>query len=81
MVIKTSGMGDSLSSMLNILCHAPGSTVYCIGLVFYEFQRELQLMERDRALMELERRWREGEQWPQTSKTARLLLNFIRSID
>jgi hypothetical protein len=43
--------------------------LYVIGFIFYEFQRELQLMERDRALLELERRWRGGEQWPQTSKT------------
>ena len=44
--------------------------LHSVRFVFYEFQRELQLMERDKALMELERRWRVGEQWPQTSKTA-----------
>ena len=38
-------------------------------------------MERDRALLELERRWRGGEQWPQTSKLHGLLLNFIKFID
>jgi hypothetical protein len=56
--------------------------LYVVGFIFYEFQLELQLMERDRALLELERRWRGGEQWPQTSKIIHgFFLNYTHSPD
>ena len=68
-------MGDSLGSKLNFLqpvYHALASFTCYTGLVFYDVQRELQLMQRERALLELERRWRGGQQWPPASKSARL---------
>jgi hypothetical protein len=48
-------MGDYLSSKLNTFLLPCTRLHCCIGLVFNEFQRELQLMERERALVELER--------------------------
>ena len=50
-----------------------GNSLSGAGIALYEIhirERELQLAERERALLDLERRWRGGEQWPQTSKTA-----------
>ena len=47
----------------------------------YTREREIQLAERERALLELERRWRGGEQWPQTSKTAWLFSKLHHSLD
>ena len=43
-------------------------------IIVCEIQREIQLAER--ALLELERRWRGSEQWPRISKTAWLISNL-----
>ena len=54
------------------------------GIALYEIhmkERELQLAESERALLELERGWRGGEQWPQISKPAQLFLNYTHSLD
>ena len=45
-------------------------------IIVCEIQREIQLAERERALLELERRWRGSEQWPRISKTAWLISNL-----
>ena len=47
------------------LCHGAGYTL----CMLYMRERELQLAGRENALLELERRWKRGERWPQTSKT------------
>jgi hypothetical protein len=43
-------------------------------------ERELQLADRERALLELERRWRGGEQWPHTSKPIWFFLTYTPSL-
>ena len=77
LVCERSRMGDSLSSKLHILnpnyhyfTNPIQCTTCCAGLVFCEIQRELRVAEMERALFELEKRWRGGVEWPQTSKTA-----------
>ena len=62
-------MGNSLNGVSIALCD------------LHMRERELQLAERERALLDLERRWREGEQWPWTSKTAWLFPNYTHSLD
>ena len=60
--------------------NTPITLCYGAGIILCELytrEREIQLAERERALLELERRWRGGEQWPQTSKTAWLFLNCM----
>ena len=60
--------------------NTPITLCYGAGIILCELytrEREIQLAERERALLELERRWRGGEQWPQTSKTAWLILNCM----
>ena len=75
MVIKTSGMGDSLGSKLNTLqscCHAPGSIACRIRLLPVPAGATAD----GDGQLGLYWSWREdgggggGEQWPQTSKTA-----------
>ena len=48
------------------------SIVHVCGteIVVCEIQWEIQLAQRERVLLELERRWRGSEQWPLISKTA-----------
>ena len=75
-------MGDSFSRkqnflkwsithpLLSVMEQASFYVSYTRGRGRYSWQKE-------RALLELERRWRGGEQWPQTSKTAWLILNCM----
>ena len=53
------------------------SSACATEIVVGEIQREIQLADRERTLLELERRWKGGEQWPQTSKTAWLISNLV----
>ena len=66
-------MGDSFSHKQNFLKWSITHPLLCYGAgiilcELYTGEREIQLAERERALLELERR-RGGKQWPQTSKT------------
>jgi hypothetical protein len=48
----------------------------CSGIALCELhlrEREIHLAERERSLLELERRWRGGEQWPQTRVQGKFL--------
>ena len=69
-------MGESLSRKNIYVEHferVPISLCCGAGMALSELhfrEREMHLEARERALLELERRWRRGEQWPQTSNTA-----------
>ena len=43
--------------------------LHSVGFVFHEFQRELEPMESNRALIGAGEKMEESEQWPQMSKT------------
>ena len=64
-------MGDSLSREQTFLTWSATTIILCCGarIALCElYMRKLQLVEREKALLDMERRWRGGEQWPQTSK-------------
>lgn len=76
-------MGDSLSSMCDAN-HCIPKFCACAGLVLYEYhlrEREINLAQKERSLLELERRWRGGEQLPQMSKLNYAVYHIMQYIN